>query len=250
MTDDAALGFGDVAASYADLRPSYPKELFDFLESHLEGPRRLAVDLGAGPCKASIDLAVRFERVAAVEADARMLAAAPRAARIDRINCAAEAAAFPAGSVDCVIAATAFHWMEQDVVCAKVAQWLRPGGVFFPFLYGPFFVSGPAEAAFARHWALWAPHMDKRLGAKADYSRAMKACGAFKGLSTFSMTMEKPMAPADAAGLFLTASYARVYMATNNLGEDYRYQLANELAAFGEIPVNFPLGGILGVRSD
>lgn len=250
MTNDAALGFGDVAASYADLRPSYPKELFDFLDSRLEGSRRFAVDLGAGPCKASIDLAARFESVAAVEPDPRMLSSAPMDARIERIGCAAEAAEFAAGSVDCVIAATAFHWMDQDAVCAKVANWLRPSGVFFPFLYGPFFVNGPAQTVFARHWALWAPYMDKRLGAKADYSRAMKASGAFGSLSTFSMTMERPMAPADAAGLFLTASYARAYAATNNLGEDYRRLLANELAAFGEILVGFPLGGVLGVRSD
>ncbi len=250
MTGDAALGFGDVAASYADLRPSYPPALFDFLESRLEGPRRFAVDLGAGPCKASLDLAVRFEKVTAVEPDRRMLDAAPAGARIEKITCAAEEAEFPAGSVDCVIAATSFHWMDQDAVCARVATWLRPGGVFFPFLYGPFFVIGPAETVFRRHWKLWAPFMDKRLGAKADYSRAMKACGAFGRLEPFSMKMEKALSPVDAAGLLLTASYARAYVAVTGLGEEYRGQITDELSAFGEIIVGFPLGGVLGVRSD
>lgn len=250
MMNDTALGFGDVAASYADLRPSYPKELFDFLESRLEGPRRFAVDLGAGPCKASMDLAVMFERVAAVEPDRRMLDAAPADPRIERINCAAENAEFAAGSVDCVIAATSFHWMDQDAVCANVAKWLRPRGVFFPFLYGPFFVVGPAEVVFARHWALWAPYMDKRLGAKADYSRAMKASGAFSRLETFSMTMEKRLPPEEAAGLFLTTSYARAYIAAKGFDETYRRRLSDELSAFGEITVGFPLGGVLGARSD
>ncbi|MDZ7628767.1 MAG: class I SAM-dependent methyltransferase [Parvularculaceae bacterium] len=247
MSKDAATGFGDVAARYALLRPSYPKALFDFLETHLQGPRAFAVDLGAGPCKASVDLAARFDRVAAVEPDARMLAAAPDHPRIERLNVASEAAEFPEGSVDCVIAATSFHWMEQDVVCAKVARWLRPGGVFFPFLYGPFFVTGTAQAIFQKHWALWSPFMDKRLGAKADYSRPMRACGAFSRQMSYSGAIEVVLPPEDAAGLLLTASYARAYMASKGLGPAYIDQLADEFAPHTPVTVGFPLGGVLGV---
>lgn len=250
MTGNAALGFGDVAARYAALRPAYPKALFDFLESHLKGRRYFAVDLGAGPCKASADLAERFERVAAVEPDARMLAAAPDHARIERINRASEDTDFPDNSVDCVIAATAFHWMEQDIVCAHVARWLRPGGVFFPFLYGPFFVTGTAQPVFQRHWALWSPFMDKRLGAKADYSRPMRACCAFSRLENYSGEIKVVLPPQDAAGLLLTASYARAYMASKDLGTAYIDQLAEELSAHAPVTIGFPLGGVLGVRSD
>lgn len=250
MTGNAALGFGDIAARYAALRPAYPKALFDFLEAHLDGPRKFAVDLGAGPAKASLDLAARFDRVAAVEPDARMLAAAPDHPRIVRLNCASEDADFPDGSVDCVIAATAFHWMDQDAVCAKVARWLRPGGVFFPFLYGPFFVTGPAQPVFQRHWTLWSPLMDKRLGAKADYARPMRACGAFSPLTSYSGDIKVVLPPQDAAGLLLTASYARAYMETKNLGPAYLDQLAEELAPHAPVTIGFPLGGVLGVRSE
>lgn len=250
MTGNAALGFGDIAARYAALRPAYPKALFDFLESHLEGPRNFAVDLGAGPCKASVDLAARFDRVAAVEPDARMLAAAPGHPRIEKINCASEDADFPDGAVDCVIAATAFHWMDQDAVCAKVARWLRRGGVFFPFLYGPFFVTGAAQPVFQRHWALWSPFMDKRLGAKADYSRPMRACGAFPRLTSYSGEIKVVLPPQDAAGLLLTASYARAFMESKGIGAAYIDQLAEELSAHAPVTIGFPLGGVLGVRSD
>ena len=250
MNTDAARGFGDVAARYAVLRPSYPAALFDFLLSHLDGSRRFAVDLGAGPCKASLDLAARFDRVAAVEPDARMLAATTAHERIVQINCPAEEAVFADGSADCVIAATAFHWMDQDAVCANVARWLRPGGVFFPFLYGPFFISGSAQPVFRRHWSLWSPHMDRRLGAKAEYSRPMKACGAFSRLETYSGEIGVTLPPRDAAGLLLTASYARAYMTASGLGEGYVDQLAEELAPFSPVTIGFPLGGVLGVRSD
>lgn len=250
MSADAALGFGDIAARYAALRPAYPKALFDFLEAHLEGPRDFAVDLGAGPAKASVDLAARFARVAAVEPDARMLAAAPDHPRIERINCASEAADFPDGGVDCVIAATAFHWMKQDVVTAKVARWLRPGGVFFPFLYGPFFVTGSARDVFRRHWKLWSPFMDKRLGAKADYSAPMRASGAFSKLVSYSGEIDVTLPAADAAGLLLTASYARAYMAATGKAGAYVDQLAEELGAHAPVTIGFPLGGVLGVRSN
>jgi SAM-dependent methyltransferase len=250
VSGDAALGFGDVAARYAALRPAYPKALFDFLLAHLEGPRGIAVDLGAGPGKASVDLARYFGKVVMVEPDARMLAAACDHRRLEPRNCAAEDADFAVGSLDCVISATAFHWMDQDAVCAKVARWLRPRGVFFPFLYGPFFVKGDAQPAFRRHWALWAPFMDKRLGAKADYMRPMKASGAFSRLETYSGAIETTLAPREAAGLLLTASYARAYMAATGLGEAYLDALAEDLARNAPVTVGFPLGGVLGVRSE
>ncbi|MFN3960155.1 MAG: class I SAM-dependent methyltransferase [Parvularculaceae bacterium] len=250
MNGDAALGFGDVAARYAALRPAYPRALFDFLLAHHEGPREVAVDLGAGPGKASVDLAANFGKVVMVEPDARMLAAASDHPRIERRNCAAEEARFADGSVDCVISATAFHWMDQDAVCAEVARWLRPRGVFFPFLYGPFFVKGDAQPAFRRHWSLWAPFMDKRLGAKADYARPMKASGAFSRLETYSGAIEATLAPQEAAGLLLTASYARAYMAAKGLGGAYLDTLAEDLAPHAPVTIGFPLGGVLGVRSE
>lgn len=247
---DPSRGFGAVASTYADLRPSYPPALFDFLDANLAGPRALCIDIGAGTGKASLDLMRRFERVIAVEPDPRMLDATPADAAFEKIAAAAEDVDFPASSVDCVTAATAFHWMDQQKVCANVAQWLRPHGVFFPFLYGPFYIVGPARAVFEKHWALWAPFMDRRLGAKANYAHAMNACGAFSRLETFSAPFESAMPPEEAAGLLLTASYARAYMADRGLGEDYRQRLSDELSLYGEISIGFPLGGVLGVRSE
>jgi SAM-dependent methyltransferase len=179
-----------------------------------------------------------------------MLSAAPDHPRIECLNLKAEEADFPAASVDCVISATAFHWMDQERVCANVARWLRPRGVFFPFLYGPFFIAGPAQPVFQKHWALWAPFMDKRLGAKADYARSMRACGAFSRLENFSSDIKVTLEPEDAAGLLLTASYARAYMAKAGLDEAYVSQLADELRPHAPVTVGFPLGGVLGIRSD
>ncbi|MEE2693081.1 MAG: class I SAM-dependent methyltransferase [Pseudomonadota bacterium] len=245
---DASREFGDVAARYAALRPAYPAELFAFLLDRLDGRRERAVDLGAGSGQASRALVGLFPHVTAVEPDARMLAHldAPVA---ERINLPAEEADFAAGSVDAVVAATSFHWMDQERVCASVARWLRPGGVFFPFLYTPFAPQGPAQAIYERHWRLWLPHMDRRLGAKADYSRAIRESGAFGKIEMFSSRISASLSPAEATGLLSTASYARAYMAQCGDAEGYLRGLEGELAAVGErIDVVFPLGGVLAVR--
>lgn len=249
MSQDAARGFGAVAAAYADLRPEYPPALYDFLDTHLTGPRGLCVDLGAGTGKATLDLARRFARVVAIEPDARMLAATPAPANVERRCQAAEAAEFPAGAVDCVTAATSFHWMEQEIVCAQVANWLRPGGAFFPFLYGPFFIEGDGAEIFSKHWTLWAPFRDKRIGRRAIYATPMAACGAFARLEMFSLPMTKAMGPREVAGLFGTASYARSYAEHRGIADVYIDQLTDELSRYREITVGFPLGGVLGVRA-
>ncbi len=245
---DPSQKFGDVAARYAELRPAYPPEIFAFLMERLEGPRGRAVDLGAGSGQASEGLVRHFAHVSAVEPDARMLAhfAAPVA---EKINLPAEKADFAAGSIDAVVAATSFHWMEQDAICAHVARWLRPGGVFFPFLYGPFIVHGPARAVYEAHWRLWAPFMDKRLGAKADYSRSIGASGAFCKIETFSGGTRTRLNAPDAAALFGTTSYARSYAAHRGDEDAYLQALTEEIAAVAsEVEIEFPLGGVLAVR--
>ncbi len=243
---DPATSFGDVATQYAAQRPAYPQSIFDFLLENLSGPRTLCIDLGAGAGLATRALVSCFERVIAVDPDARMLAelSAPVGQRV----CAnAEEADFPEKTVAAVVAATSFHWMDQEKVIARVARWLRPSGVFFPFLYGPFFVEGEAKAVFQAHRALWTPYRDPRLGARADYSRALAASGRFAKLVTYSDAVQLKLAPESAAGLFLTASYARDY-ARDNVGEDeYRLRLAEDFAAIGVIDVRLPLGGVLAI---
>lgn len=246
---DPSRKFGEVAARYAELRPAYPPALFAFLLERLGGPRDRAVDLGAGSGQASRALAAHFGRVSALEPDARMLAHLDEPG-MEKINLPAEEADFPARSVDAVIAATSFHWMDQGVVCAKVAQWLRPGGVFFPFLHGPFFVAGPARSVYERHWTFWTPFMDKRLGAKADYSRAIRESGAFEKIETFTSQTERRCTPEETAGLLCTTSYARAYAAHRGDEAQYLDELAAEIANVADhVGVTFPLGGVLAVRA-
>lgn len=247
---DHGAAFGARAALYAAFRPGYPAAVFERLLAALAGPRDMAVDLGAGSGQASRDLAVRFARVVAVEPDARMAEKFPALANVKVLNVAAEDADFPAASVDAVISATAFHWMDQKKICAGVARWLRPGGVFFPFLYGPFRMKGAGAEIFQRHAALWGSYKDARLGSNVDYAKSIRESGAFAIVEMFGREEAMPMSPEDAAGLVLTMSYASAYARANGGEGAYRDRLIADFgAAGGEIVVASHLGGVIAVKN-
>ncbi len=246
---DHGARFGERAALYTAFRPGYPDEVFDRFLKRLQGTRAVAVDLGAGSAQATRELARRFATVVAVEPDARMAGLIPRTDNISVRIQAAEAAAFPAQSVDAVISATAFHWMDQARVCAAVARWLRPGGVFFPFLYGPFRMEGAAAETFRRHAALWGPYKDARLGSNVDYGRSIRDSGAFEIVETFGQEMRFTLTPAAAAGFILTMSYASGYARAHGGLDAYRERLEMEFGAMsGDIVAAAHLGGVIARR--
>ncbi|MEQ1928941.1 MAG: class I SAM-dependent methyltransferase [Parvularculaceae bacterium] len=247
---DHARAFGRNAADYARLRPVYPDVVFDALLGALNGERRRAVDLGAGPGQATLKLADSFEQVTAVEPDARMLAEMPARGNVARLNTTAEAAQFGAGSLDAVVASTSFHWMDQALVTARAHDWLRPGGVFFPFMYGVFEFEGPAHDVFWRHAPLWAPYKDDRLIAMYDALPAVGASGLFAEVRPFSARAEKAFSPAEAAGLLATTSYASAYAQDNDGAEAYLERLSAEFSAAADrIVVGFPVIGAIAVKA-
>ena len=58
--------FSEVAARYANFRPHYPADLFDYLAT-LVSRDSLVWDCAAGSGQATVDLAARFERVIATD---------------------------------------------------------------------------------------------------------------------------------------------------------------------------------------
>jgi hypothetical protein len=67
--------FSSVASRYADFRPHYPAELFDYLATLV--PRSSLVwDCACGNGQATLDLAKRFDRVVATDASREQIASA------------------------------------------------------------------------------------------------------------------------------------------------------------------------------
>lgn len=154
--------FSDVASRYADFRPHYPAELFDYLATLV--PRHSCVwDCAAGNGQATRGLAERFARVIATDASAEQIASAPQLPNAEFRVALAEASGLPDASVSLVTVAQALHWFDLPRFYAEVDRVLRPGGVLAVWAYGINRVDGAEVDAIAQDYyantldAYWPP---------------------------------------------------------------------------------------------
>ena len=127
--------FSRISSLYADFRPQYPAQLFDYL-AELAPRRSLVWDCAAGTGQASVDLARRFDRVIATDASAEQIAAAKPMPKVEYRVAGAEKSSLPDGCADLVTVAQALHWFDLDRFYAEARRVLRPGGVLAVWAYG------------------------------------------------------------------------------------------------------------------
>jgi SAM-dependent methyltransferase len=121
-----ASSFGAAAATYERGRPPYPPEAVDWLLP--DGATRV-LDLGAGTGKLTRQLRDRGLDVVAVEPSAGMREQLTRAVPgVTTYAGSAEAIPLPDGSVDAVLVAQAWHWVDRSRAVPEVARVLVPGG--------------------------------------------------------------------------------------------------------------------------
>jgi SAM-dependent methyltransferase len=120
------VSFGAAAQVYERARPGYPPEAVDLL---LAPAARRVADVGAGTGKFTRLLVAAGLDVVAVEPDARMRAEFARVLPdVPVLEGSAEALPFEDGSVDAVVVAQAWHWVDPARAMPELARVLRPGG--------------------------------------------------------------------------------------------------------------------------
>jgi SAM-dependent methyltransferase len=121
-----ASSFGAVAGAYERGRPPYPAAAVDWL---IPAGAARVLDLGAGTGKLTRQLAGRGPDVTAVEPSEGMREQLRRAVPgVPVLEGTAERIPLPGGSVDAVLVAQAWHWMDPARAVPEVARVLRPGG--------------------------------------------------------------------------------------------------------------------------
>jgi SAM-dependent methyltransferase len=124
--NDASLSFGSAAAAYERGRPSYPPEAIDWL---LPRGARKVLDLGAGTGKLTTRLVERGLDVVAVDPIPDMLEVLRTSLPETRaLLGTAEDIPLEDNSVDAVLVAQAWHWVDPERAIPEVARVLRPGG--------------------------------------------------------------------------------------------------------------------------
>src|SRR4051794_23805954 len=111
MTPGFKDHFSDRAATYAAFRPSYPRELVDYLAS-IAPSRALAWDAGCGSGQLSTLLGDVFDRVIATDASAEQIGRAAPHPHVAYSVAPAERAPAADRAVDLISVAQAAHWFD------------------------------------------------------------------------------------------------------------------------------------------
>lgn len=135
--------FSGVANRYADFRPHYPAELFDYLAT-IVPPNAVVWDCACGNGQAALDLAHRFHRIIATDASKEQIASAKPHPKVEFRVAPAEQSGLLENSVGLVAVAQALHWFDLDRFYPEAKRVLVPNGVLAAWAYGINEVEGDA----------------------------------------------------------------------------------------------------------
>ncbi len=102
--------FSEQSKQYASFRPTYPKELYDFIFSHVK-KFDTAWDCGTGNGQVARDLAPKFKNVFATDINEKQLENAVNSGNIF-YSIAGEQTNFPNHEFDLITVAQAIHWFD------------------------------------------------------------------------------------------------------------------------------------------
>lgn len=118
--------FSAQAPAYAQYRPRYPQELYEFL-FNLPGPKDTAWDCGTGNGQVAAELAEKYTLVYGTDVSQAQLQLATQAANIHYLVCPAENTPLADASVDLVTVAQAVHWFDFEKFRQEVRRVAKPG---------------------------------------------------------------------------------------------------------------------------
>ena len=126
--------FSSHASQYAAFRPTYPKELYDFIFSRVKGFDS-AWDAGTGNGQVARDLSKRFKNVFATDISDKQI---ENATRVENIfySVAGETTSFPEKSFDLICVAQAIHWFDREKFYSEVKRVARPEAMIAIWGYG------------------------------------------------------------------------------------------------------------------
>lgn len=126
--------FSKQAKEYAQYRPKYPVELFEYL-STLPKEHKKVWDAATGNGQAAVGLAPYFDKIIATDASSSQIEHAEAHPKVTYRVATAENSGVEPASCDMVSIATAIHWLDTDKFYAEVRKVLKPGGIIAVWTY-------------------------------------------------------------------------------------------------------------------
>jgi ubiquinone/menaquinone biosynthesis C-methylase UbiE len=120
--------FTKQSEAYAKFRPSYPKEIFDFLLTQVR-ERNTAWDCGTGNGQVAAALAEHFKNVYATDISEGQISKAVLKPNIVYKIEPAEKTSFDDSMFDLITVAQAIHWFNFEKFYSEVTRTLKPEGI-------------------------------------------------------------------------------------------------------------------------
>lgn len=120
--------FSQQASLYAQYRPVYPPELFDYLLSFVQ-EKNVAWDCATGNGQAAAVLCNHFKKVYATDISEKQLQQALLRDNIVYSIAAAEKTDFGDNLFDCITVAQAYHWFDFTAFRKELMRVARPGAL-------------------------------------------------------------------------------------------------------------------------
>lgn len=126
--------FSAQAHLYAQYRPAYPKELFDYVTGFVKEKKR-AWDCATGNGQAASVLADYFEKVIATDISGAQLSKAVQKGNIVYQKASAEKSGLPENAFDLITVAQAYHWLNWEVFYKEAIRVGKNGAVVAVWAY-------------------------------------------------------------------------------------------------------------------
>jgi SAM-dependent methyltransferase len=153
--------FSTNSSGYAAFRPTYPRELYEFIVSKVN-KTDTAWDCACGNGQVARDLSEYFASVYATDHSAAQLANAFQKDNIIYSVASAEASGFPDRYFDIVTVGQALHWFNIPAFFQEARRVLRPGGVVAVWGYSLLKVSSEIDPLLNHFYTeIIGPYWDK-----------------------------------------------------------------------------------------
>ena len=119
---------------YARYRPTYPKELYDYIISFVK-EKNIAWDCATGNGQAAVVLSGHFKKVIATDISASQIEKATLKENIEYLVCPAESTPFEENTFDLVTVAQAYHWLKWDEFKKEAGRVCRNNAVIAVWMY-------------------------------------------------------------------------------------------------------------------
>jgi SAM-dependent methyltransferase len=127
--------FSAQAKAYAAYRPTYPRELFDYILSFVD-ERKTVWDCATGNGQAAVVLAQYFDKVEATDISEGQIRNAVQKENIHYQVCPAEKTPFADSSFDLITVAQAYHWLNWKAFREEATRVGKPNAVVTVWTYG------------------------------------------------------------------------------------------------------------------